>query len=162
MNPPYDYDSEDKRTEHAFLTHCTRYLADGGLLVFIVPRQRLAVSARYLSTHYGRMRCWAFPDPERQVFDQVVLMGYRKADPVPDAHAERMALEWAVGEPEPLRSRALHGLQPGDHAQPGTSSSPPAPSIPSRPLRRRGGRGCGPARRSPTPSGPPGTPAPAP
>ena len=112
MNPPYDFDSEDKRTEHAFLTHCTRYLADSGLLVFIVPRQRLAVSARYLSTHYGRMRCWAFPDPEREVFDQVVLMGYRKADPVPDAHAERMALEWAVGEPEPLRSRPYTDYSP--------------------------------------------------
>ena len=103
LNPPYDHDSEDKRTEHAFLTHTTRYLAEGGLLVFIVPRQRLAVSARYLSTHYGRMRCWAFPDPEREVFDQVVLMAYRKADPVPDAHAESMVLEWAVGEPEPMR-----------------------------------------------------------
>ena len=67
--------------------------------------ERLAVSARYLSTHYGRMRCWAFPDPEREVFDQVVLMGYRKADPVPDATAESMVLEWAVGEPEPLRSQ---------------------------------------------------------
>ena len=105
LNPPYDFDSEDKRTEHAFLTHTTRYLAESGLLVFIVPRQRLAVSARYLSTHYGRMRCWAFPDPEREAFDQVVLMGYRKADPVPDAVAESMALEWAVGEPEPLRSQ---------------------------------------------------------
>ena len=103
LNPPYDHDSEDKRTEHAFLTHTTRYLAEGGLLVFIVPRQRLAVSARYLSTHYGRTRCWAFPDPEREVFDQVVLMAYRKADPVPDAHAESMVLEWAVGEPEPMR-----------------------------------------------------------
>ena len=103
LNPPYDYDSEDKRTEHGFLTQTTRYLAEGGLLVFIVPRQRLAVSARYLSTHYGRMRCWAFPHPEREVFDQVVLMGYRKADPVPDAHGESMVLEWAVGEPEPMR-----------------------------------------------------------
>ena len=105
LNPPYDFDSEDKRTEHAFLTQTTRYLAESGLLVFIVPRQRLAVSARYLSTHYGRMRCWAFPDPEREVFDQVVLFGYRKADPVPDAPAESMVLEWAVGEPEPLRSQ---------------------------------------------------------
>ena len=105
LNPPYDFDSEDKRTEHAFLTQTTRYLAESGLLVFIVPRQRLAVSARYLSTHYGRMRCWTFPDPERQVFDQVVLFGYRKADPVPDAPAESMVLEWAVGEPEPLRSQ---------------------------------------------------------
>ena len=105
LNPPYDFDSEDKRTEHAFLTHTTRYLAESGLLVFIVPRQRLAVSARYLSTHYRRMRCWAFPVPEREVFDQVVLMGYRKADPVPDATAESMVLEWSLGEPEPLRSQ---------------------------------------------------------
>ncbi len=112
LNPPYDYDSEDKRTEHAFLTHCTRYLADDGLLVFIVPRQRLAVSARYLSTHYARMQCWAFPDPERQVFDQVVLFGFRKTDPVPDATAESMVLEWAVGEPEPLRSHAYTEFTP--------------------------------------------------
>ena len=104
LNPPYDWDQKDKRVEHAFLTHCTRYLADGGLLIYIVPRQRLAVSARYLSTHYGRMRCWAFPDPEREVFDQVVLFGYRKTDPVPEAHAEKRVLEWAFGEPEPLRS----------------------------------------------------------
>ena len=112
LNPPYDYDSEDKRTEHAFLTQTTRYLAEDGLLVFIVPRQRLAVSARYLSTHYGRIRCWAFPDPEREVFDQVALMGYRKADPVPDATAESMVLEWAVGEPEPLRSHAYTEFTP--------------------------------------------------
>ena len=105
LNPPYDWDSEDKRTEHSFLTQTTRYLAENGLLVFIVPRQRLAVSARYLSTYYGRVRCWAFPVPEREQFDQVVLMGYRKADPVPDAAAESMVMEWSLGEPEPLRSQ---------------------------------------------------------
>ena len=28
LNPPYDFDAEDKRTEHAFLTHCApRYAA---------------------------------------------------------------------------------------------------------------------------------------
>ena len=63
VNPPYDWDSEDKRVEHAFLTQCTRYLAEGGLLVFIVPRQRLAVSARYLSTHYGRILVLGVPRP---------------------------------------------------------------------------------------------------
>ena len=104
LNPPYDWDSEDKRVEHAFLTQTTRYLAESGLLVFIVPRQRLSYSARYLSTHYGRLQCWAFPDPEREVFDQVVLFGYRKSDPVPDAQAEGMVMEWSVGQPEPLRS----------------------------------------------------------
>ena len=140
LNPPYDHDSEDKRTEHAFLTQTTRYLAEGGLLAFIVPRQRLAVSARYLSTHYGRMRCWAFPHPEREVFDQVVLMAYRKADPVPDAHAESMVLEWAVGEPEPMRPNSTR-RSPRRPRRAATSCSPPAPSIPSRLLPRRGGLG---------------------
>ena len=83
LNPPYDWDKEDKRVEHAFLTHTTRYLTDGGLLLFIVPKQRLAVSARYLSSHYRDIRCWAFPNPEREVFDQVVLVGRRKASPAP-------------------------------------------------------------------------------
>ena len=112
LNPPYDWDSEDKRVEHAFLTQTTRYLAESGLLVFIVPRQRLGVSARYLSTHYGRLQCWAFPDPEREVFDQVVLFGYRKTDPVPDAHAEGMVMEWSLGQPEPLRSARYTEFSP--------------------------------------------------
>ena len=88
LNPPYDFDSEDKRTEHAFLMHTTRYLTEGGLLLFIVPKQRLSVSARYLSSHYRDIRCWAFPSPEREVFDQVVLIGRRKSEPSPDAYAE--------------------------------------------------------------------------
>ena len=106
LNPPYDWDREDKRVEHAFLTHCTRYLAEDGLLVFIVPRPRLAVSARYLSTHYRRLCCWSFPDPEREVFDQVVLIGYRKPNPAPHALAEKIVRGWAVEELQPLPSRA--------------------------------------------------------
>ena len=102
LNPPYDFDAEDKRVEHAFLTHCTRYLTDGGLLLFIVPRQRLSVSARYLSSHYRDIRCWYFPGPEREVFDQVVLMGPRKAEPSPDAYSEEQVRAWAEGEPDTL------------------------------------------------------------
>ena len=113
LNPPYDFDSgEDKRVEHAFLTHCTRYLVEGGLLVLIVPRARLAVSARYLSTHYRRLECRAFPDPEREVFDQVALFAYRKADPSPDAYAEGLVREWAEGEPEPLRFDSHREFRP--------------------------------------------------
>ena len=112
LNPPYDWDSEDKRVEHAFLTQTTRYLAESGLLVFIVPRQRLSYSARYLSTHYGRLQCWAFPDPEREAFDQVALLGYRKKDPVPDAPAEMRVLEWAFGDPSPLGRRSYSNYIP--------------------------------------------------
>ena len=109
--------------------------------MFIVPRQRLAVSARYLSTHYGHMRCWAFPDPERQVFDQVALFAYRKADPVPDAHAERMAMEWVVGEPEPLRSQRLHGVQPHHDARRGHPLHHPDGGPRGRGVRKPGRSG---------------------
>ncbi len=104
LNPPYDHDPESKRTEHAFLTHVTRYLDQGGLLVFIVPRQRLAVSAKYLASYYARLRCWAFPHPEREAFDQVVVMGYRQLEPHLDVEVEREIREWSEGEPRPLVS----------------------------------------------------------
>ena len=102
VNPPYDHDGETRRVEHRFLVHCTRYLDENGLLIFIVPRRRLAVSARYLASHYRMIRCWAFPEPEREAFDQVVVIGYRKAEPHSDPHAEEQIREWADGEPETL------------------------------------------------------------
>jgi len=105
LNPPYDFDAEDKRTEHAFLTYTTRYLTEGGLLLFIVPKQRLAISARYLSSHYRDLRCWAFPNPEREVFDQVVLIGRRKSEPSPDPYAEEQVRASSFGDPEEFSYR---------------------------------------------------------
>ena len=141
LNPPYDWDQEDKRVEHAFLTHCTRYLAEGGLLVFIVPRQRLAVSARYLSTHYRNLRCWAFPDPEREVFDQVVLLGYRKADPIPDASAEETVNRWSEGDPVSSTGQALD--QAGRGALPLLQGQgDPCGRHPVHHPHRRSRRGC--------------------
>ena len=106
LNPPYDWDSgEEKRVEHSFLTHCTRYLVEDGLLVLVVPRQRLAVSARYLASHFSRIDCWAFPEPERKAYDQVVLLGYRKAEVFLDGYAEERIHQWAAGEAPELGPR---------------------------------------------------------
>jgi len=102
LNPPYDHDNEEKRSEHAFLMQTSRYLAESGVLIFVVPRQRLEVSARYLSSHYRNLRCWAFPHPEREAFDQVVLAGYRRAEPHTDVHAEMRVREWATGSLDEL------------------------------------------------------------
>ena len=146
LNPPYDWDKEDKRVEHAFLTHTTRYLTDGGLLLFIVPKQRLAVSARYLSSHYRDLRCWGFPNPEREVFDQVVLAGRRKGEPSPDPYGEEQVREWAFGEPEEFSSRPYPVYDP--------------PVVPARrhPLRHphRGPAGGGGRGQEGRPVGQPG------
>ena len=105
MNPPYDYDSEDKRTEHAFLTQTTRYLAESGLLVFIVHGSASRYRPATCPPTTGGCSAGPSPTRRREVFDQVVLFGYRKTDPVPDAAAESMVIEWSIGQPEPLRSR---------------------------------------------------------
>ncbi len=103
LNPPYDWDREDKRVEHAFLTHCTRYLEPAGVLVFIIPRAQIPRSARFLTTNYARVQAWAFPEPEVELFNQVVVMGERKEHPSPDAPAMNELLA-SIDELAPLRA----------------------------------------------------------
>ena len=96
LNPPYDQDADDEqRTEMRFLRHCTRYLAEQGLLVFVVPARRLAACARYLASHYRSLRVWSFPEPEREAFGQVVVTGIRKAEFQYDQYAA-VALQEAI------------------------------------------------------------------
>lgn len=102
LNPPYDFEQEAKRAEHAFLTHCTPHLTTGGLLVFIVPRHRLAVSTRYLAANYKNIAVFRFPDPEYEVFDQVVLFGNKTETPQLDEHAEARIREISLGPVEPV------------------------------------------------------------
>ena len=147
--------------EHALLTHTTRYLTDGGLLLFIVPKQRLSVSARYLSSHYRDLRCWYFPNPEREVFDQVVLIGRRKAEPSPDSYAEEQVRDWAEGEPEEVHGRPYPVYDP-PVVNAGDILFATRTVDPLRRWPRPGRPACGPARRSGTPSGPPRTSAPGP
>ena len=96
LNPPYDQDDGGKRLEHSFLTTISRALAPGGLLVYIVPQARLAQSARYLSTHYERMRCYRFHDPEYVAFRQCVLLAYRRSGPAIAPETKTRVEAWAV------------------------------------------------------------------
>ena len=114
LNPPYDHDDEAKRLEHAFLTTMSRALCPGGLLVFIVPQKRLALSARYLAGHYTRLACYRFPDPEYAGFGQVVLLAVKRDGAVGEAQWRAQIEAWA-SEPLPElppagSAEALHDL----------------------------------------------------
>ena len=63
------------------------------------------MSARYLASHFSRIDCWAFPEPEREAYDQVVLLGYRKAEVFLDGYAEERIHQWAAGEVPELGPR---------------------------------------------------------
>ena len=119
LNPPYDHDREEKRVEHSFLTHCSRYLEPGGVLVFIIPRAQIARSARFLTTNYGEVRAWAFPQPEVELFDQVVVLGERKEHPSPDARAMNSLLG-SIDDLAPLRAN-LRPVYDVRHSPPGAA-----------------------------------------
>ena len=97
LNPPYDHDEEKKRVEQSFLAQCTRYLAPGGVLAFIVPRERASTSARFLANWYSNIGMWDFPPPEQEDFGQAVVAGVRKKDPVPDTGMEKEIRSWSRG-----------------------------------------------------------------
>ena len=102
LNAPYDYDDERRRLEHAFLTSLTRALCPGGVLIFLVPESRLAVSARYLSSHYANIRAYRFPDPEYRDYRQMVLLATCKPTAAPDPSAQAELSASSRGELPPL------------------------------------------------------------
>ena len=97
LNPPYDNNPDKKRTEHAFLVHCTRYLMADGVLIYIVPQHRLKTSAQYLAANYRTIQCFRFPDPEFDDFDQVILTARRSSQSYQQPEAEQDIMRWSLG-----------------------------------------------------------------
>jgi hypothetical protein len=88
LNPPYDEltleeeaDAKTERQERAFLRMTVPYLSVGGVLVYIIPQNRLDKSiARLLASRFERTNVFRFPDPECDDFKQIVVFGVRKTD----------------------------------------------------------------------------------
>jgi len=79
LNPPYDFDAEDGRTELSFLKHTLPYLAPGGLLLFLVPQKRITTRiARVLSAYFEDLKVRKFLADEFQAFGQIVIAGLKR------------------------------------------------------------------------------------
>jgi predicted RNA methylase len=80
LNPPYDFDADDGRTELSFLKHTVPYLTPGGLLLFLLPKARITTRiARVLSAYFRDLKVRRFPAEEFQAFGQIVIAGIKKA-----------------------------------------------------------------------------------
>ncbi len=80
LNPPYDFDAEDGRTELSFLKHSLPYLTPRGLLLFVVPQKRITPRiARVLSAYFEDLKVRRFPADEFQAFGQLLIAGFKKA-----------------------------------------------------------------------------------
>ena len=90
LNPPYDFDipaldEAAQRLELYFLQAAVRYLAVGGVLVYLIPDRRLTSKiANLLAYHFERIQVFRFPGEAYSPYQQIVLFAVRKATPFRD------------------------------------------------------------------------------
>jgi len=84
LNPPYGDETDESapmRYELSFLRKTLPALAEGGVLIYIIPKTRFSEPVcRTLSEHCEDIRIFRFPDPEYGRFRQVVLLAYRAGE----------------------------------------------------------------------------------
>jgi len=116
LNPPYDFDSDDGRTELSFLKHTLPYLAPGGLLLYLIPQNRVTLRIdRVLSAYIEAPEVRKFPQDQFKAFGQIVIAGTKK--PRPQINAETFSALQRIPRTE------LQEITPGELL----FSIPPAP-----------------------------------
>jgi len=81
-NPPYDWTlgpADSRRTEQAFLSHTYRWLKPGGILVFVIPGDRVAECSQMLAIQFRDVRVYRLEAPECVRYKQLVLFGVRRS-----------------------------------------------------------------------------------
>ena len=80
LNPPYDDDAAGRREEAAFLRQTLPWLAPRGVLIYLIPVQRLLHRqiATLLTTWCSDLTVVRFPDPEYAQFSQAIVVGRKQ------------------------------------------------------------------------------------
>ena len=102
LNPPYDWafgPADSRRTEQAFLSHTYRWLKPGGILLFVIPGERLVECSQILATHFRDVRVFRLEAPECVRYKQMVLFGVlrnrRERERLTDSDITRARLYFA-------------------------------------------------------------------
>ncbi len=91
LNPPY-LSVGSRRMEKAFLADSMRLLADGGLLIYIIPYYRAMPDVcRVLCENFENLRVFRFTGKEFDRFKQAVFLGTRKPRTEEPKKAQRLA-----------------------------------------------------------------------
>lgn len=122
LNPPYDFEigpMTNKRMEYLFLEHTYHLLADGGVLLMVVPEDKLDSSIPLLAANFLKLRVFCLTDPESERFKQVALIGVRKRVRGQDYEQNRALLQRLIYRPD------MPALQRSDMVY----AIPPTPST---------------------------------
>jgi hypothetical protein len=81
LNPPYDSEIgsiANRRMEAVFLEHTYRWLAMEGVLVLVIPFERLQDCAGVLSSHFAELNVFRMTDPDSVQYRQIAVFGVRR------------------------------------------------------------------------------------
>lgn len=81
LNPPYDFACSEghyERTERLFLEHCFRWLQPGGVLVMVIPAQRVSTCSQVLAAHFRENSINRLTEPDSARYRQVVVFAIRR------------------------------------------------------------------------------------
>jgi 16S rRNA G966 N2-methylase RsmD len=82
LNPPYDWTlgpADSRRTEQSFLSHTYRWLKPAGILVLVIPSERLAECSQILASQFRDARVYRPESAECVSYKQVVVIGARRS-----------------------------------------------------------------------------------
>jgi hypothetical protein len=81
LNPPYDSEIgsiANRRMEAVFLEHSYRWLVMEGVLVMVIPFERLQDCAGVLSSHFAALNVFRMTDPDSVQYRQIAVLGVRR------------------------------------------------------------------------------------
>ena len=104
LNPPYDWGARlseietSERYERAFLRDAVKYLAPGGVLVYLIPLARLDKKiAGILAYRFEDIRLYKFPERLFERFGQIIVFAHLKARPSEDDFTKDYLIEASRG-----------------------------------------------------------------
>lgn len=81
LNPPYDSEIgsiANRRMEAVFLEHTYRWLVMDGVLILVIPYERLHDCAGILSSHFAYVNVFRMTDPDSVQYRQIAILGVRR------------------------------------------------------------------------------------
>jgi hypothetical protein len=81
LNPPYDSEIgtiANRRMEAVFLDHTYRWLRMEGVLILVIPFERLHDCTGILSSHFASLRVFRMTDPDSVQYRQIAVFGVRR------------------------------------------------------------------------------------
>jgi predicted RNA methylase len=94
LNPPYDFEvgeGKNERMESIFLEHFFRWLKTGGVLVMVIPFDRVYECRKVLTPHFRDKAIYRLTAPESILYKQIVLFGIRRTRQERDRLADHAA-----------------------------------------------------------------------